>query len=337
MYQHTMIRNALVALSLAALAATGCVEDPDAQYAHLSLSVQGLETDSTVEIEVPSGLYTIEADGQADDQNADVDVRVVDANGDVVARAQLTVPNADAGSSDGDIGHGSVEVEAEAGGVTEVTIPFAWDGARPDSGWNIDIEFGHAPDIDYWTVTPAPIMATGQPFNMIVGATNYTGLNESLIVTGLLDDIEIPLQWDPVDGIFRGGALAPPTQDSYILTVTVEDEEGQFSQSDKALFIGDGEAANALLNAAADSAAAVVTPLAGGNTRVRLTVTTGGVPVAGAEVLVWEDGNPNNRQKGTTDAAGQSTVIINGNPDKIRYSIQWQDATGQWHVIQGSK
>lgn len=96
---------------------------------------------------------------------------------------------------------------------------------------------------------------------------------------------------------------------------------------------------------AGDRVTITKTPQSGGQLRVKGTVTTGddpGTPVEGADVLVWEEGDSNNRATDKTDENGQFTVTLKANevngreaPERICYSIQWDDATGATHVITG--
>ncbi len=108
---HFTIARSTVLLGLLC---TGCFgEMAEPENARLAVTMQGLS--GTTEIEVPPGPYTIEAQGEALNGTAAIDILVLDQDGMPVASSSLRLPAGEARARDGDRGQGSIEIEAEAG------------------------------------------------------------------------------------------------------------------------------------------------------------------------------------------------------------------------------
>lgn len=68
-----------------------------------------------------------------------------------------------------------------------------------------------------------------------------------------------------------------------------------------------------------------------GYTRLCITVTSGGTPVQGADVAMWDD--LGNEYLGTTDASGDFCVNLPRGIRTVKYHIQWKDSSEKWHVV----
>ena len=233
-------RMALIAVPLLLSAVYGCQEiDSDGEAnAILRISVAGLG-ERTVEFEVPAGVYTIEANGSADDTNSTIDVQLIDnGTGDPAAGTTLVIPNADTGGQNGDTGFGSVSVSPAPGETLDVVIPFGWHGITPESALNIGIEFGRAPDIFAWTVTPSPNVNPGALLAIELDVQNNTGPPTDLVCGADLGVVFQSLVWDPDLMLFVGNINAPLVPGPYTLGVTVEDTEGHQTATDKQITVG---------------------------------------------------------------------------------------------------
>ncbi len=124
-------------------------------------------------------------------------------------------------------GAGTAPVTALPGAVTDVPLVFEWDSQTPDSGWNIDLRFQRGPDVEYWTVSPAPYMVAGRPFEMIMGVSSEdlpADLSFECEFEGGVDCSDF--RYDGSMGAYRGRGVAPDVEGEYDLRLVVEDSSG---------------------------------------------------------------------------------------------------------------
>jgi hypothetical protein len=234
-----VVVNVLVLAAGLAGAACGTADDDRAgETGRFQIAVQGLAAGSaTTELEVPPGSYQLAATGQVSGGTASIDVSAVDAAGRERGRAQVVVPAAaaGAGAEDGDTGSGSVTANVAANGSTSVAIPFRWRGRGPDSGLDTTLQFSKAPTIEYYSVTPAPLVEPAEPLGVEVRATNHTGPREEISVAVTLDLATAALSYDPASGTHKGTLLSPASPGGYTLMVTASDARGGTTSASKSI------------------------------------------------------------------------------------------------------
>ncbi len=316
----------------ALLIASACGEAKQGNNPIIAVTVQGVTSAyGTGELEVVKpGTYSLIANGAVDNGLARIDIDAVDAAGDIAGSLMIMLPASEAGALDDDIGSGFATADAEVDGVANASIDFTWEAVTPETGWNIGVDFEHNPNIDSWSVSPAPLLGSNDTFYTSIEASTPVGdVSDLTAFIQFGTDTPIELTYDINAGAFFAQGTTPATPGATVLTAIVRNSaNGLETLHPKLVFIGNGGLQNVRLNAPGDSV--TITPTPGG---YRVRVTSGGVAVQGAEVTVWEAGNPNNRTNSTTDAAGNSNNNLNGRPDKVHVHVQWQDANGQWHVI----
>lgn len=220
----------------------GAEDPPEQVLATLSVDVEG-QVEGTTEIEIAPGQYTIGARGRVEGDEAIVEIEAIDDNGETVARSQVRVPAAAAAGLDGDTGSGSVEAQAVAGEVRHVRLPVHWDGDAPDSGWNVEIDFGRDPDIRFWTVSPAPIIVANSTFDMTIGATNYAGAADELFFECWIgpDPCLEVVTYDADSDSYQGSSIAPDGLGLHPLIIDVSDDEGGSTQAGKWVATREGD------------------------------------------------------------------------------------------------
>ena len=200
---------ALCGLLATTVLAVSCADTTSSSSATLRVRVQNVM--SQTEIELPSGNWILIAQGRAEDDISELSIQAYDHSGRMGGAALITLANDLTGAHNGDTGFGRMEVLALEGSVQDITIPFAWNaGAQVDSGWNLGLDFSRGPDLNYWSVTPAPYILDGANVNVLASFSSDTDEPADIITWLEVGDSVHGLNYDTGLNLYTGSFIAAP-------------------------------------------------------------------------------------------------------------------------------
>lgn len=299
----------------------------------------------------------LEPDFEPGDGTATIDLEVHDRVDDILSgAATVTLDAESAGGTDilldgrtDVVGRGSGGFYAEPGSVTNILIPFGWEGQRPGSGWNAGLAFERDPDIAFWTVAPAPTAETGEDLSMLTSVETYAEDPHVTVIGFVLGseeeaefelDERVPEVGDLTDGtLFEGVVTAPLTAEIVVAGITATDADGQSTTTTKGLCIvepGTPVAHDVTLIGGVRGIAVRELERADVGADSRLTVQAEGhdgervIPVEGAQVLFhWDIGDGQVLQlRAVTDATGAISVTARGATGRVvKGTLTWVHPT----------
>ena len=330
-----------------------CKTDNGQDLTAIEVTIKGI-VEGTSAFYVKPGWKTIEANGSVGASVFYIDLTVTDdATGEVEAAEQFSGDATALNLNDGDTAYYILNFELLPNQSSQIYLHLLWS-APPLSGIDVIIEHDHRPEFRSISIVPGAIVEEGEDLSLTI---DFWNVNRSSpgdtisFIASLSNDVDTIPSVNPTY-----------IEDSVVGSDTIEVYNAMFSlgtlsggrlllltidATDISNFpaLPFGRAA-ALFPAGStyqynDSSYLLSAMLvdAGATTQVYVTLQDDvAIGISGAEVLVWERGNPINYARGVTDSGGQFNPLLNnkangGTLDQVVVGAVFLDIFSIWQLI----
>lgn len=295
----------------------------------INVSIMGAVEGETSHLVSP-GDKLINADGIVASGTYTVDIEIIDvATNSVESSAQLSGNASSYHLIDGNTASASESLTVAANTQTQAYLTLYWSAPPLVAGIDIAIDHVRMSEFRSLALVPGPVFEEGDDLTATVTIWDAPGGSGLETVQAYLDnDAEVSsfvalaytgsttIGSDTIDTFSGFLTVQPPVSNRILmLEITAFDSSSAATHPiGKAVGLLPTGYNTYQHNDAAYILSVITTPSAT-TTDVTTDVLDGSsLPMANAEVVVWEHGNPQNRSRGITDSSGSFTGTLNNKP-----------------------